>query len=209
MAGFTTTDDGWMFSFEDPVTKPSLPTEPTRATGYLEGEGKWENYSDLVLYELESLMRQLFEQKLDDFKWKQQNPKWRRYTCGMMFEVIYGRKADLKSSDDQVRLRRLPKLMTYYSTRKQKEGSINGKKMTKTIYTLSLKRYKSLPPYSLRLRLEWLEEQGRVPCWQNMKLPKDNLEVGHARNPKTDANMEKRRQRARERYNERYKDRDH
>ena len=205
MPGFTTTDDGgWEFSFEDAVEKPELPKEPTRATGYLEGPGKWENYSDTILYEVESLIRQLLEQKLSDPKWNRQHPKYRRYTCGMMFEAIYGKKPDLKSSKDQTILRRMPKVMTYYSTRKQKEGSIMGKKTSNTIYTLSLKRYRQLAPYSLRLRLEWLEEQGKLPTWANMKLVKDNLEVGHARNKRTDANMEKRRERAREIYNERY-----
>lgn len=204
MQGFTTTPDGgWVFSFEDPKP-PELPKEPTRATNYLEGPGKWDNYSDDVLYECERLLRDFLETKLDESHWKQQNPKYRKYTVGMMFGVLYGREYNQTRSYDQVRARRLVKLMGYYSTRKQKEGSILGKYYRKTVYTLSLRRYKRLPPYSLRLRIPWLEEQGRMPTWHNMQLPKDNLETGHARNKKTDENMRRRREQARERYNEKY-----
>jgi len=210
MAGFTTTNDGgWVFNFEDPVAKPSLPTEPTRATGYLEGAGKWENYSDKDLYEVESLLRQLFKQKESDPKWNLTIAKHRRFTAGMMFEVLYGRPYDRTHAGEYQKILRLARVMAYYSTRITKEGSINGKRYKKKIYYLSLKRYKKLPPYSLRLRLEWLEEQGKVPCWQNMKLPKDDLKAGHARNKRTEENMEKRRERGRQLYNERYKSRNH
>ena len=99
--------------------------------------------------------------------------------------------------------------MTYYSTRKQKEGSILGKKINKTIYTLSLRRYKRLAPFSLKLRIPWLEEQGKVPTWHNMQLVKDTLETGHARNKKTDENMRRRREQAQAAYRERYKHRTH
>lgn len=204
MQGFTTTDDGgWVFNLENPKP-PELPKEPTRATNYLEGPGKWDNYSDDVLYECESLLRRFFESKLDDGHWRQQNPKYRKYTVGLMFEVLYGRKYDKYQSHDQVRGRRLAKLMSYYATRKQKEGSILGKYYRKTVYTLSLRRYKRVPPYSLKLRIPWLEEQGKMPTWHNMQLPKDNLEAGHARNKRTDENMRRRRERAKAEYNERY-----
>lgn len=61
-----------------------------------------------------------------------------------------------------------------------------------------------MPPYSLKLRLEWLGEKGDIPTWSNMAVPKDDLEPGHARNYKTEKNMERRREQARARYNERY-----
>ena len=209
MPDFITTDDGgWVFSFGAPEP-PELPTEPTRATNYLEGPGKWDNYSDDVLYECEYLLREFFKSKQDDPHWKQQNPKYRKYTVGLMYEVLFGEKYDSYDSKSLVRGRRLSKLMTYYATRKQKEGCILGKQYKKTVYTLSLRRYKRLPPFSLKLRIPWLEEQGKVPTWHNMQLPKENLKVGHARNKKTDENMRRRREQAQAAYRERYKYRTH
>lgn len=215
MAGFTTTNDSWEFSFDSTPEVPDLPVhdpidpQGPKVASYLEGPGKWENYSDDKLYEVESLVRKFFESKETDEQWiKDKRGYWKRYTCGMMFEQIYGRKFSNNSNhDDQLRMRRLVKVMTYYSTKIQKEGSIRGKKVTKKIYTLSPKLYKTRPPYCLKLRLQWLAEKGELPCWQNMKLPKDYLKAGQARNPKTNENMRKRREKARELYNKRYADR--
>lgn len=212
MPGFTTTNNGeWEFSFEDKPSIPDLPVHdpleqqgPT-TPGYLEGAGKWENYSDNVIYELEALLRKWFEEKVNSEQWK--NDKrgyYRRFTCGMMYEQLYGHPADMDSKDDRTKLRRLPKLLAYYSTKIQKEGSIRGKKLTKTIYTLSPRLYKTRPPYNLKLRLEWLADRGELPCWQNMKLPKDDLKAGQARNKKTNENMRLRRERAKQKYNDRY-----
>lgn len=202
MAGFTTTGEDWVFSFEDPVVKPELPDEPNMATNYLAGAGKWENYSDIKLYECESLLRDFLKSKQGDKQWDCPSTYYRRYTTGMMFEVLFGRKYDPKT-DYQYGFR-LAKLMAYYSTRITKEGSVRGKRYKKKIYCLSLKRYRKVPPYSLRLRLEWLESNNRLPSWQNMRLPKDDLKAGHARNPRTDENMRRRSERAKERYRSRY-----
>jgi hypothetical protein len=207
MAGFTTTSDGdWVFDFADPDAKPKLPDGPNMATSYLEGAGKWENYSDPVVYECDSLMRQFLESKTSDPKWNTTSTKWRRFTPGMMFEVLYGRKYE---QADYPKILKLLKIMGYYSSRIQKSGVIRGKKTNKNVYCLSLKRYKKMPPYSLKLRLEWLQEKGELPCWQNMRLPSDYLKPGHARNKRTEENMEKRRERAKAVYNGRYKDRAH
>lgn len=217
MAGFTTTDDGgWEFSFDDTPEIPDLPIHdpfvqqgPEKAN-YLAGPGKWENYSDDVLYEIEALLRKFMESKKADPEWRRdRRGRLRRYTCGMMFEQLYGRPADQKSEEDRTKLRRMPKVMAYYSSKIQKSGSIRGKFTTCTIYTLSPKRFNMKPPYNLKLRIEWLSKQGKLPCWQNMRLPKDDLQAGQARNPKTNENMRRRRERGRELYNERYKDRAH
>ena len=217
MPGFTTTEDGsWEFSFDDTPEIPDLPVhDPLEqqnplVPGYLEGPGKWENYTDNHIYELEALLRKWFEVKSETEEWKKDHRGYyRRFTCGMIFEQLYGRLASRDNSDDWTKLRRLPKLLAYYSTRIQKEGSIRGKKLTKTIYTLSPKLYKQRPPYNLKLRLEWLKEKGELPCWQNMRLPKDDLKPGQARNPRTNENMRMRSERAKQRYNERYSDRAH
>lgn len=212
MAGFTTTDDGgWEFSFDSKPEIPDLPAHDPHEQqgpvlpGYLDGPGKWENYSDDIVYELESLLRRWLGVKSATEQWKRdKRGYWRRFTCAMVFEQLYGRRADMDSHGDRTRLRRLPRLLAYYSSKVQKAGSVRGKKVTKTIYTLSMKLYRSRPPYNLKLRLEWLAERGELPCWQNMGLPKDDLKPGHARNPRTDENMRRRRERSRELYNERY-----
>ena len=204
--GFSTDGDSWSFSFDDVPEKPTLPDKPNMTTGYLSGKGCWENWSDPVVYECDSLMRQFLESKQGDGKWARTS-KLRRFTFGLMFEVLFGRKYD--PSIDFKYINKLSKVMAYYSSRIQKEGMIRGKRYGKPVYTLSPKRYNSVPPYSLRLRLEWLEEQGILPTWQNMRAPSDSLKPGHARNPRTDENMERRREQARQRYNKRYRDRKH
>ena len=212
MAGFTTTDDGgWVFSFDDKPEIPDLPVhdpleqQGPMTPGYLEGAGKWENYSDTVVYELESLLRKWLEVKVDTEEWKKdKRGYYRRFTCGMVYECLYGHPANPRSKEDQTKLRRLPKLLAYYSSRIQKEGAIRGKKLTKKIYTISPRLYKRRPPYNLRLRIEWLAERGELPTWHNMRLPKDDLKAGQARNPKTNENMRLRRERARQAYNDRY-----
>ena len=214
MPEFITTDDGgWVFKLDSEPEVPNLPVhdpfqrQDVMIASYLDDPDKWKNYSDDVLFELETLLREFMKQKLDDPDWKK--TKYRRYTCGLMFEQLYGRTASQRNHDDAVRMRRLPKLMAYYSTRVQKEAYIRGKRYVKSVYTLSLDRYRRKPPYSLKIRIKWLAEQGKTPTWHNMMLPKDDLKAGHARNPKTEENMRIRREHAKKLYNERYKDRDH
>jgi len=212
MPGFITTDNGeWEFSFEDKIDIPDLPVhdpltpQGPMAPGYLEGPGKWENYTDNYVYELESLLRKWFALKIDSGEWK--NDKrgfYRRFTCKLIFEQLYGRLPDFNDHNDRTKIRRLPKLLAYYSSRIQKNGSIRGKNYSKSIYTLSPKLYKTRPPYNLKLRLEWLSEKGEMPTWHNMMLPKDDLKPGHARNKKTEENMRLRSERAKQRFNERY-----
>jgi len=212
MPGFITTDNGeWEFSFEDKVDVPDLPVhdpleqQGPMAPGYLEGPGKWENYTDNYIYELESLLRKWFEARIDSDEWRSDKRGfYRRYTCKLMFEQLYGRLPDPKDHDDRTKIRRMPKLLAYYSSKIQKGGSIRGKNYSKTIYTLSPRLYRNRPPYNLKLRLEWLSENGKMPTWYNMKLPKDDLKPGHARNKRSEENMRLRSERAKQRFNERY-----
>lgn len=209
MQGFTTTENGgWTFDLGDKPEVPELPEESGKIS-YLDDPEVWKVYSDDALYEVETLFLEWAERMMQEPKFRQNNPVYRRYTCGMVFEQLYGRKYDVHNSDDHVSMRRLPKIMSYYSSKIQKEGSIRGKKVTRTIYTLSIRRIKTLPPFSLKLREEWLAKRGEVPTWSNMKPSKDRLKPGHARNPRTDENMARRRERAREIYNERYAGRAH
>lgn len=202
MPVFTTTDDDWVFNLEDLPKEIEIADKPNMATGYLALPGRWENYSDDILYDIEKRLRAFLKSKEGDPHWKWARTTYRKFTVGMMFEVLYGRKWD--PSRDGKYAHRMSRVMSYYSTKIQKEGAIRGKKMTKTIYTLSLSRFHRIPPYSLKLRIEWLEDQGQLPSVGNMRLPCDSLQSGHARNPRTDENMRRRSEQARERYNERY-----
>lgn len=205
--GFTTDGDSWTFNFDDPISKPKLPEEPSMATGYLAGAGRWDNWSDPIIYECDCLIRQLFESKKHDRQWNKPKGINRRFTFGMIFEILFGRKYD--PSVDSKYINRLSKVLAYYSSRVQREGMINGKRHKKPVYILSTARYNKKPPYSLKLRLEWLQERGELPTWRNMTPPSDDLKPGHARNQKTEENMERRREQAKARYRERYGDRKH
>ena len=192
-----TTDD-WVFALDG--TPPKEDIEPAMQVPYLADPEAWEQYSDPVVYEIDVLMRKWIAKASEDNEWKRSYRK-RRYKLSMIYEQLYGRPYDQKR--DAKMLHRLTKVVAYYSTRIQNSGSINGKTTSKKIYTIGPGRLKK-PPYSLKLRLEWLNEQGIMPDKYNMKLPKDDLKAGHARNPKTDANMERRREDGRRRYRERY-----
>lgn len=206
MQGFTTTSDGgWTFQFGGKAPEPELPEGSEEKLPYLASAERWEQYNNEVIYSIDSLVRQWIEVMGKSKAWRN-SAKMRRYTMAMVFEQIYGRKYD-PYTDAKI-VRPFTSILAYYSTRVQKSGYINGKTYTKTIYTISPKRLEK-PPYSLKLRLEWLSERGELPTWRGMALPKDDLKPGHARNPKTEANMERRREAGRARYNERYKDRDH
>lgn len=199
---FTTTD--WEFNLLDPEPVVELATKPS-ILPYISEPKAWEQYSNIDLYEIDKLVRSWLDVMSQDAKWCR-TVALRRYTVSMVYEQCTGKKWD----NSLARVSWLwSKVLAYYSSKMQKAGSINGKNRSKTIYTLSPKRYKVMPPYSLRLRLEWLSENGDVPTHRNMALPKDDLVAGHARNVKTEKNMQARRQRAKEIYNERYADRKH
>ena len=206
MPDFTTTPDGgWPFQFGGKAPEPKLPEGSNELLPYLASADRWEQYNNPVVYEIDSLVRQWIETMSKSKAWSR-TTSMRRYTMSMVFEQIYGRKYDC--SKDAKIVKPLTTILAYYSTKIQKSGSINNKVYTKTIYTISPSRLRK-PPYSLKLRLEWLEERGELPTWRGMALPKEDLKPGHARNPKTEANMERRREAGRARYNERYKDRNH
>lgn len=189
--------------------RPSKPERSVRmadeAIPYIADPESWKQYTDDILYWADVEVRRFIENASKDSHWKRSRLH-RKYTLGMMFEIITGRKYEPKDAKYAPALKRV---MSYYSTRIDKGGSIRGKKTNKIVYTLSPARLKK-QPYSLRLRLEMMAEMNwdRPKGWTS-RLPKDDLEPGHARNPRTDENIQKRRAKAREIYNERYKDRSH
>lgn len=200
MTDFPTSSDGWVFDLGGKQEKPKLDNDGELVS--LLGEpDRWQQYENELVYELDSLVRQWIETNSKHAKWKS-HYLCRRYTMKMVYEQIYNKPYD----NDMKVAAWLPRILKYYSTRVQRGGSIYGKSYNKSIYTISPKRVKK-PPFSLKLRLEWFSEQGIIPTYTNMRLPKEDLQPGHARNPKTEANMQARRERAKARYQERYADR--
>lgn len=191
----------WRFDLSAEPEKPKL-ADPN-LSHWLGDAERWKQYTNERVYEADCLVRQWIAEMSTNVKWRT-SAKLRRYTMAMVFEQLYGRPYD--HSRDAKMQAVLPKVLAYYSTKVQKSASINGKFTSKTVYTISPGRLKK-PPYSLRLRVEWLAERGEVPGPHNMCLPKDKLKPGHARNPRTNANMERRSREAKDRYNERYRDR--
>lgn len=157
------------------------------AVSFLADQKSWDQYMDLLLYDTDKLVRKTIIE-LSKTKLWQKSWKYRRYTTGMIFEAIYGRKANNKT-DGKVVVR-MARILSAYASTKKKSGSINDKHTNKPVYFLP-KRLDEVPPYSLKLRFEWLLEQGKMPSAHNMK-PSEGLKAGHAKNPRTEANIQKR-----------------
>ena len=174
---------------------------------YLGDPKLWENYENVELAEAESMLRDWIGRMGElDPAWKR-SAKRRRYTFAMLFKLVTGEDYEQKRHSKVVYM--WTQLFRYYSSRLQKAANIGGKLHVKTIYVISPKRLEK-PPYSLRLRLPWLQEHGVTIDQRTLYNPqKDDLKPGHARNPRTDATMEKRRQEGLERYRKRYADRSH
>jgi len=187
----STTTDSWSFSFQDP--KPVYDAgRINMSQPYLSGPGRWENYSDEELYQLECLIRGWLETKRGG--WGTSDQSARKFTAKMVYEVLTGEKnPELRT------IRKLNKLLAHYSTRTYKKGNttIYGKKSNAVVYFLSATRLDH-PPYNLRLRLEWLESQSKLPTYENMELVYD-LKPGEMRrvNRKTEKNRRKRTQEVR------------
>lgn len=165
----------------------------------------WANYSDPILYQLDKRMREWLEEMCQDKAWVGTSRKAtnsRRYTFATLWAILFNREYDQKKDSKWVV--KASRVFKYYSSKVQKGGwdPHSNKQKSKTIYTISPARFKKNPPYSLKLRVEWLAAQGADPNGWNMKTPKDDLAPGHARNPRTDANMEARRAEGRRRFNE-------
>lgn len=166
---------------------------------YVTSQEGFENWSSDMLYEGEKALRAFMEEQGKNNQWRRHR-YCRTYRFGELFQIMFDRKY---SHSDYRYVKQLKRLIAYYSSKVSKYcyDRETQKTKDKPTYTLSVARLEK-PPYSLRLRAEWYEEQGLELCPQRMRLPKDDLEPGHARNPRTEANMQKRSKLAKEKYNE-------
>lgn len=180
---------------ERPVQRKPLVGQ---AAAFLADPDLWRNYENDLLADVETALRSWMEKMSELPSWRTKNAKYRRYTFSMIFELVTGERYDQKKHANQIRT--WTTLLRYYSSRVQKSGNINGRFYSKTVYVLSPKRLER-PPYSIRLRIPWLVEHGYAIEKRTMVNPNsDLLEPGHARNPRTDENMRKRREEGRKRY---------
>ena len=169
-----------------------------QAAAFLADPDIWKNYESDLLAEVETMLRDWMTEMSKLSAWNTTNAKKRKYTFSMVFELVTGERYDQKKHANQIKT--WTTLLRYYSSRVQKSGNINGRFYSKTVYMLSPARLKR-PPYSIRLRIPWLIEHGHAIDKRTMEnLNHDLCEPGHARNPRTEANMRQRSREARQRY---------
>lgn len=169
-----------------------------QAAAFLADPDVWKNYENDLLVEVETMLRDWMTEMCKLPSWRGTNAKRRKYTFSMIFELVTGERYDQKKHANQIKT--WTTLLKYYSSRVQKSGNINGKFYSKTVYMLSPARLKR-PPYSIRLRIPWLIEHGYAIDKRTMEnMNHDLCEPGHARNPRTEANMRQRSKEARKRY---------
>ena len=169
-----------------------------RVVPYIADPEAWDQYSNEALYEAEKLLRSWLVEMGQNTAFK--SYKRRTFKFSQVFEILFGRKYDQKVDGRYSTM--LSKLFRYYCSKTSRAyyDRETQKTQSKTSFTFSTARVKR-PPYSLKLRLEWLLEQGEMPSAANMKLPTD-IPIGKARNPLTEAHKEEQRERGRQRYNE-------
>lgn len=198
MTKLSHTDDGLFEPFSLNDEKPKefeiKQNAPDWAIPYLSSQEAWDNYSDDLVYETDKRIREWLESMKN--KWSKKGSD-RRFTFSSLIEIL-GIDVRVKAEKNYQKISRV---FAYYSTKIQKQTTINGIKH-KNVYTVSAARLKR-PPYSLKLRMEQFD---KPVTWRSLRLPKDNLEPGHARNKRTEENMKRRSEEARRRANE-YKER--
>ena len=180
---------------KEPVKRKPLVGQ---AAAFLADPDVWKNYENDLLVEVETMLRDWMTEMCKLPSWRGTNAKRRKYTFSMVFELVTGERYDQKKHANQIKT--WTTLLRYYSSRVQKSGNINGKFYSKTVYMLSPARLKR-PPYSIRLRIPWLIEHGYAIDKRTIEnMNGDLCEPGHARNPRTEANMRQRSKEARKRY---------
>lgn len=156
---------------------------------------QWANYSNPELYDFEKRLRKFLEHMQHNGKFS--SIKDRKFTYRMMYQRLYGTNPP-SQYDGQANAQRA--VMAWYSGRIITDTMI-GDKRVKNCYVMQLSRLRK-PPWCLKLRLEWYLEQGVEPSQAQMRLHHKQLQPGHARFPRTERNMEARRERAKERARE-------
>lgn len=181
---------------------------PIWVTAHLRDK-EWEQYCDKDIYEADKRIRSWAA------KCKEEIPNWtyihkyRKFAMFQMFEILFGRPYD--GQKDAKFGGKLRNLMNYYASSINKctyDEKTKSYKNNRNCYVLAPKRLEG-PPYSLKLRFEWLLANDKKPSGKNMKMPDTSLKAGHARSKKTELAKQRRSQRAKEAYlayQKRYRD---
>lgn len=186
--------DGWIFEGDLDQAPSAIDFEPYR---YITTQEQWDNYTNEEANDFEMRLRGFLQ-------YMKEHPKYRaainrRFTYQMIYERLYG---ELPREKTGYKSNTYRKIISYYSTRVMSDTFI-GDKRCKRVYVLSYKRLEKRP-WCIKNRIQWLLEHGESIDQGKLRLIKKQLQVGHARNPRTEANMEKRRERARKAYNAKY-----
>lgn len=183
------------FSLKDEKPKQFSTREnlPKWAIPYLSSEQAWDNYSDPLVYEVDKRLREWIKEMRPVWRTKRGQGLDRRFQFATLMEII-GIEID---QEVRKNYQKIARIFAYYSSKVSKQTRINGVKK-KGVYTISPSRV-DRQPYSLKLRME---EFGDQMDGRQFRLPEDDLEPGHARNPRTDENMQRRAEEGRRRMNE-------
>lgn len=191
---------GFIIEWEQPIPMEEpehLPeTSSTNwAIGFLiNNEEAWKNYHDELSYQFEKDVRNWIAYMVQAYpKWGR-SAKLRKYKLSMLVKAIWN--IDYSVKEHRKYQTRWIDIFRYYSSRITRTwyDPKTGKTRDRTCYCISPARLKR-PPLNIKLRIEWMREQGIEPTYRNTDLIKDDLRRGHARNPKVEANCMKRSER--------------
>lgn len=170
-----------------------------QAMPFIAAGEQWDQYQDEVIYQADKLMREWLEKMSQDPYWCASH-KHRTYKFSQLFEMLYHQKYDTKKHAKFTY--KIRQVLAYYSTKINKNYYNRETQRTenKAAYTIE-KNALDRPPYSIRLRIPWMVEHGVAINDKTLAIP-NVLSPGHAKNPKTEANMQLRRRRAQDAYTE-------
>ena len=190
---------GGKFSFEKEANlNIKEPKNIERVPAYLQSPKAWKNYSNQALYEAEIALRKWFKKKMQDENWVK-NRFARRYKCSMLIEEIFGRPYDQKIDSKNTMI--YSRLFAHYSSKVSKFywNPKTQKTESLTAYNISIQRINKAKAYSIRLRVEDLIAEGKVPTVYNTR-PVLETKPGFVRKKLSRENTEKRSKKMKEIY---------
>lgn len=192
---------GWIFSDgkkPEPQEKWPVSSEPYML---LTTDEQWENYSDAEAYDFEVRLRAFLEYMQG--KTTYNTAMRRRFSYKQIYQRLYGTETSGKNHQDTTNRA----ICAWYSSRILGDTEVRGKRV-KQCFVLAPSRL-SKPPWCIKLRLEWYMERGEAVNAAMLRVHHKQLKSGQARNPRVQANMDKRKEKARAAYNAKYNTREY
>lgn len=191
-----TDSEGWIFSDLEPKKVHDFP-DSIEPYMLLTTQEQWDNFSDMEAYDFEKRLREFLKYLSEHSKYHGRYN--RRFTFQMIYQRLYGKEMEAPRSHQSNVLRQI---CIYYSSALL-ENTYIGEKRCKKVYVLAYSRLKKRP-WCIRLRLEWFVEHNEEITPGKLRCIKTDLQWGHARNARTERNMQARRERAKQAYKEKY-----